>query len=236
MSHAEIHSISIHRAQAAAEGFVPYTESVKSLNTHVSELKKVSQEAFSKAGLVGQALVELTEVEGGELAIRATKVRSTIARIQQALLHRMIPELDKVLLNELADQQLQFKSVKDRMASRLEAVADANHYKAKHAQLVTGLDKNPEGTQRYCAASLSCSATSFRFMVGDKEKVQRNKDKSDAAVAKLDEETRVLIESLKNVDSRRVGLCSERCAWMRALLKSFFEEAVRVSPSFSRLY
>ena len=55
----------------------------------------MSQEAFSTAGLVVQALVELTEVEGGELAIRATKVRSTIARIQQALLHRMIPELDK---------------------------------------------------------------------------------------------------------------------------------------------
>ncbi len=75
-------------SQSAADGFGPYTESVKVLSGHLVELRRQLQDTYSKAGLVGQALVELTDEEGGDLALKATGVRSVIARIQVRLFVR----------------------------------------------------------------------------------------------------------------------------------------------------
>ena len=121
--------------RVACNSFEAYFSQLKMLNGHVLSFKKVVAETFGKAGNVGQKLVELTEEDGGDIALAASRTRTVIARIQAALHRKMIPDLDTELLSEISEQLMQMKDIKARITARLTHVADANHYTEKYRAL-----------------------------------------------------------------------------------------------------
>ena len=52
--------------------------------------------------------------------MQATRLRSTVARIQAALLRKMTPDLEGVLIAELAEQLEASKDIRAKLAARLE--------------------------------------------------------------------------------------------------------------------
>ena len=111
-----------------------------------------------------------------------------------------MPDLDAVMIEELVSQQAAFKDVKAKIAKRLEAVADANHYTAKVDKLKQQELANPEKAV-------------------DEEKMARNEDKAREAVRKLEEDTAALMDSFSFYNDQRTALMRERCAWLRTLMQ-----------------
>jgi len=55
--------------------------------------------------------------------------------------------------------------------------------------------------------------------------MMRNKEKQDAAVRKLEEDTQVLLDELARVQRSQRSLAGDKCDWCRRLLQVFFDEA-----------
>lgn len=113
----------------AVEAFTAYADGVKLLHGHLVDLKKSISDALGKAGFAAQSLVEACEEAG--LASKAISLRSVVGRTQAALIRKMVPDLDSVLLSELNLQLAEFKDLRTRITKRLDSVAEANHYRAK---------------------------------------------------------------------------------------------------------
>jgi len=206
--------------EAASATFNEYADLLKSLNGRIAEMKKTTQDAFGKAGAVGQSLVDLAEEgSGGELALKATALRTAVARTQAALMRGTIPEIDSVLQPEIGDQLGSLKEIKTRMAHRLESVADANHYKSKYQSLAE------KEKQMNSAVSSSSAKDHEKKSAEMRDRVGRNLSKCDAARCALAAETKLLLDSFESMETRRKQLATERCEWLRSLLKIFFADA-----------
>ena len=59
-----------------------YEAAVKNLLAHTKTFKSTTDDAIGKVAQAVDSLVKLTEEDGGELALSATRLRSIVARIQ----------------------------------------------------------------------------------------------------------------------------------------------------------
>ena len=194
--------------------FEKFHTQLKKIYSHISEFKKVIQDCYSKAGLFGQKLVELTSDNANSLMMRSNRTRTIIARVQAALLRKMIPDIDNILLNEISDQLLYLRDVKSRISKRLETVADANHY-----------------TEKFKALKLEMETRKIRapekITPKNDEKLERNREKQETAIRQLKEETEGIMESMRSINRQRKHLMTTRCNWLRNILHVFLSEVVQ---------
>lgn len=187
--------------EAAAAEFNTYVDGVKDLNKQATAFRSSVVEALGKVGQVTETLVQLSAADGGDLGVNSARVRTVVAHMQAALHHKLIPDLDGVLLSELSAQLTAAKEIQSRIAKRLESVAEANHYTDKVNKL-----------QALPAEKL------------DQEKLQRNLAKQTESVGRLRNETTDLMKSFDNCNTTRLQFMTGRCAWLRRVVTTFFKE------------
>lgn len=193
--------------EESASRFIKCVDGIKSVQLRAKLFQQKISSTFNKLIQVVESIEQLGQEINGGIAIKATRLRKMASTLQEGCVVALIDNINNDFIKDLFTQLEAAKKVKDDMNTRLENVADANHYNTKLENLKQQIAANPSKGEK------------------SMEKLTRTEEKRSQSQIDLERGTEELLSHFKNYEEYKISLLQSRTCWLRTTFQAFFETA-----------